>query len=208
MNSDPSTPPAPPSAATAWQQLFQAHQASAPTTIDQIFAQKLRDNLPIAPPLTKAKPNDTTRLYFNNPNGLALLSSGGQFDEWMLEMKRIDADLICIAEHNIDTTSPSARRICHESVRRHFRASRLAMASSSIPSTSRTNFKPGGTMLLSQGKITGRIITSGVDPMGRWSFTKYAGTHNKIITVIVAYQVCDKPVIEGRKKKSSTVAAQ
>jgi hypothetical protein len=73
--------PATPSAATKWQQLFQAHQASTPTTIDQIFEQNLRDNLPIGPPLTKAKPDDTTRLYFNNPNGLALLSSGGQFDE-------------------------------------------------------------------------------------------------------------------------------
>jgi hypothetical protein len=44
--------------------------------------------------------------------------------------------------------------------------------------------------------------------MGRWSYTKFAGTRGKIITVITAYQVCNTPVTTTTKKKSSTAGAQ
>ena len=63
-------------------------------------------------------------------------------------------------------------------------------------------------MSLTVGSMTARIKSSGSDPMGRWTYTKFVGTRGKIITIITAYQVCDKPVTTATKKKSRTAAAQ
>jgi hypothetical protein len=56
--------------------------------------------------------------------------------------------------------------------------------------------------------MTARIQSTGSDPMGRWSYTKFVGTRGKIITVITAYQVCKTPVNTTTKTKSRTAAAQ
>jgi hypothetical protein len=97
------------------------------------------DTLP--PPFIKIKPEDTTRLYFANPNGFTLPTHDGQFSEWCLEIQHLEADLIRVSEHNIDTTNTNARRICFESAKETFKKLKLEMASSAI-STQSTN-EPG-----------------------------------------------------------------
>jgi hypothetical protein len=163
-----------PSLAPEWNQIFQEHNQQAPTTIDLIFAQNMSENHPVGPPISDPKPPDTTQLYFVNPNNFALLAQGGDFDAWCQEMKRLQTDIICAAEHNIDTTSPYACPICHEPADRTFCSYKLELSSSAI--TLDSTYKPGGTMILSQGNVTGHIISSGQDHMGRWAYTKYAGT--------------------------------
>ena len=202
MTSRPSNP----NLTQEWNDLFTSHQSSKPTTIDDLCALNLASNTCIGPPLIEIKPADTTRVYFVNPNGFNLSSEGGQFKEWISNMQHIDADLMGAAEHNIDTTNARARSLCYDAAKTTFRNSKLVLASSAIPAYS--TYKPGGTLLLTQGNLTGRLINSGSDYMGRWSFTRFAGSRGKIVTVIIAYQVCNKPVITGRSKGSSTVAAQ
>jgi hypothetical protein len=65
---------------------------------------------------------------------------------------------------------------------------KLIMASSgrSYGST----YRPGGTLLLSRGSITGQVVGSGTDDMGRWCWTTYNGSANRKMMVITAYQVC------------------
>jgi hypothetical protein len=78
---------------------------------------------------------------------------------------------------------------CHQSVRRHFDNSKLIMASSTRSYGS--TYKPGGTLQLSRGSITGRVIASGADDMGRWCWTTYKGSANRRMAIITAYQVCE-----------------
>ena len=67
----------------------------------------------------------------------------------------------------------------------------IQTATSSIPADK--FYKPGGTFLMAQGDITGRIKEKGSDHMGRWSWIKFIGRNKRIITVISAYQVCVRP---------------
>jgi hypothetical protein len=68
----------------------------------------------------------------------------------------------------------------------------MIMASSPIKMLNQ--YKPGGTLTMSRGKITARLIKSGSDDMGRWTYQTLSGKRNRNVTIITAYQVCDKSV--------------
>jgi hypothetical protein len=74
-------------------------------------------------------------------------------------------DIIGIAEMKLDTKMACVVHTCHQSARRHFDNSNLIMASS-MRSYGMT-YKPGGTLLLSRGFVTGRVEASGTDGVGR-----------------------------------------
>ena len=157
------------------------------------------------------KPPDTYRVFGCNPNGFkTLLSSGGTFAEYCEEMCRLDADTWCFYETNIDTTQAQVRNVLHTTVQRHCEHSRITFGSTNIPSPRPTPYKPGGTLIASQGKSTGRITTQGTDRMGRWSYQVFSGRGNKTITVISAYQVCRQSLLteETNRVRSFTASAQ
>jgi hypothetical protein len=52
-----------------------------------------------------------------------------------------------------------------------------------------TWYKPGGTMQLAVGHITGRITSSYTDSMGRWVSQTFKGRNGVNLTIISAYQV-------------------
>ncbi|KAI2491604.1 hypothetical protein MHU86_22948 [Fragilaria crotonensis] len=61
------------------------------------------------------------------------------------------------------------------------------MGTSPIPFT--TNYKPGGTMSIAIGDMTGRITSQTYDRWGRWTSQTFRGSGNVSLTVISAYQV-------------------
>ncbi|KAL7574197.1 hypothetical protein ACA910_014872 [Epithemia clementina (nom. ined.)] len=69
-----------------------------------------------------------------------------------------------------------------------FEYHRLSTACSPIPTT--TYFKPGGVALITTNSTTGRVIATGSDEMGRWTFQSLLGRDKRQITIISAYQVC------------------
>jgi hypothetical protein len=56
-----------------------------------------------------------------------------------------------------------------------------------------TNYKPGGTLILAQDHITGRVIEKHSDALGCWTHLKMAGRDGKIIHFLTAHQVCSRP---------------
>jgi hypothetical protein len=68
----------------------------------------------------------------------------------------------------------------------------MIMASSPIEMLNQ--YKPGGTLTLSQGKITARLLKSGSDDMGQWTYQTFSGKRSSNVTIIIAYQVCDKAI--------------
>jgi hypothetical protein len=190
-----------------WFSIFTQPHSTPPQPHDNIRENtNLAANAAVGDVLTNPKPDESSRFYFINPNGFQLNASGGTFAEFCAETKRISADYIGVSEHNLDGHQSRVKKICHNTARREFDHYSLILSSSDIPTD--TSFKPGGTMSLTVGSMTARIKSSGSDPMGRWTYTKFVGTRGKIITIITAYQVCDKPVTTATKKKSRTAAAQ
>jgi len=162
----------------------------------------LKANIPIGDMLQKKPPN-TIRIYCQNPNGLRLDRQGGKLTQLCQVAREVQADVFGVTEHNLDTTQYQVRTIAHDTIRCEIDHAEHVLASSPIPSTS--FFKPGGTMLLSRGSINSRLHSSGSDALGRWVHQTYTGRNGCQVTIVVAYQVCNKtPSQRGR----TTAAAQ
>jgi hypothetical protein len=108
------------------------------------------------------KPDGITRCYAQNQNGVNLRDNGHQFKEICEDTRLIQADLRGLIEHNLDTTNLEVRQTCYDIAKQTFSHNILQMSSSSIPF--RTHFKPGGTMILAQNDISGRVIKQSSDP--------------------------------------------
>ena len=67
-----------------------------------------------------------------------------------------------------------------------FRSSRTTTSCSACPAAVDT-YLPGGTMLITLGRWCGKIVDSGSDVQGRWTWQKTLGKEGKIILIISAY---------------------
>ncbi|KAI2505037.1 hypothetical protein MHU86_9393 [Fragilaria crotonensis] len=143
-----------------------------------------------------------TRVYAINLNGLQLDAKGGKFDSVCRSLKEIQADVFCGQEHNVDTTQASVRKIMFDTAHQHWERSRLVMGTSPIPF--QTQFKPGGTMVMTVGSLTGRLCKQDRDKWGRWSSQVYQGQAGRTLAIISAYQ----PIVKGGVVGKITVAAQ
>lgn len=134
------------------------------------------------------KRNDyVIRIYAQNVNGIRIDQDGGQYNEICKILTEVKADIFCFQEHNLDTTQYKVKNILHETTNKHWQRARLTIASSPIPFSG--TWKPGGTGIISNGHVTGRILTSGHDVWGRWSYQTLAGKQGKRVTIVSVYQV-------------------
>jgi hypothetical protein len=133
----------------------------------------------------------TTRLYFANLNGINLEKNAAKFRDLCEEIRMSDIQLFAGAEHNLDTNKFAVRQSLQNIARQSFTHHSLQTATSSTKAD--RFYKPGGTLILAQGDMVGRIKDRGSDSLGRWTWMKLVGRNNKIITIISAYQVCVRP---------------
>jgi hypothetical protein len=148
------------------------------------------------------KGDNITRIYAINLNGLQLDDKGGKFDSVCRSVKEIQADVFCGQEHNVDTTQAKLRHILFDTASQHWERNRLVIGTSPIPFS--TPFKPGGTLVMTVGSLTGRLFKQERDKWGRWSSQVYQGQAGRKIAVISAYQ----PIVKGGTAGKITVAAQ
>jgi hypothetical protein len=127
---------------------------------------------------------------FGNVNGLQLGDKGYRLDSICKDIQFMEADLVGLAETNIDDTKFEVNQLLHSTMKQNFQHYSLATSSSSIPAAS--TFKPGGTLNLVHDDLVGRISSKGNDHLGRWSYHKLFGKLSKVITIITAYQVCKR----------------
>jgi hypothetical protein len=139
--------------------------------------------------LPPQRASGSTRIYFFNANGIWYGARGGEMIEVCTRVLEGNIDIKGIAETKLDTKMPCVVHTCHQSIQRQFDNSKLIMASSTRSYGS--TYKPGGTLLLSRGSVTGRVAASGTDDMGRWCWTTYKGSAKRQFTIITAYQVCN-----------------
>ena len=133
-------------------------------------------------------PTNTTRLYFINLNGLNLEKKAVNFRDLCEKLRKADVHLFAAAEHNLDTNKFAVQKSLHDIARRSFQHYNLQTATSTI--LAKNLYKPGGTLLMAQGDLVGRIKERGSDSLGRWSWMTMVGKNQRMITIISAYQVC------------------
>ena len=157
--------------------------------------------------IDETKSDETFRIYCGNPNGLNLGRSGGDWTEYCEQVKRLSVDALCLFEVNLDTQKSAVKRKLYDTCQNVFKDHhRLAVASSSVPSTSA--YKPGGTLCLTMGNASGRVLETGSDPMGRWSYQTLSCKDGRNMTIISAYQVCEQAASNNGKKRTLTASAQ
>ena len=190
-----------------WQNLFQrrrvTQQPQRPEGNRPIIMSHAnqRENHPWGDVLQE-KASDHTRIYAMNVNGITLDRRGGQFDTLCEIQKEVQADILCGQEHNLATDKTQVRSILYSTCRQHWRRSRVVFGATPIPFTS--NYKPGGTFIVSAGDITGRIKHQESDKWGRWVSQTLQGKDSKFVTIISAYQVVSTAIVPG----SITAASQ
>ena len=198
-------------ARTEWNRLFASVRTENTNTQPTIRSdtnitlstENMRQNTHWGDEIQQEKGANTTRIYCQNVNGFKLDQEGGQYSSFCKIHQEITADISCCQEINLDTTQNSVQTTMHKTIQRHWQRSRLTM--SSTPIAFSEQYKPGGTLILSTGAVTGRIHTTGSDKWGRWSYQSLIGHHGRLLVIVSAYQ----PVAMSQSNRGSyTVSAQ
>ena len=196
-----------------WTRLFAAAGTESNTTtqhhhglLNNIIAlstENMQNNSHWGDEIQHQKPPNTTQVYCQNVNGFKLDKEGGQYSLFCKIHQEIQADISCCQEINLDTTQNEVKTIMYKTAKRHWQRSRLILGSTPIAFSG--HYKPGGTLIMLTGSITGRIQLTGSDKWGRWSYQSLIGHNGPTLTVISAYQ----PVAMNFANRGSfTVAAQ
>lgn len=166
--------------------------------------ENLKHNVHVGDKLEQ-KPDHVTRFFGQNVNGLKLDQEGGDFTELCRMGKEIQADVMGITEHNVDSTQHYVNNLLHESLHSNVAPLQSKLTMGTTPITTEHIYKPGGTFVLSMGNVVARLIDTGSDEMGRWTYQSFAGSNDCTVTFVNAYQVCKK---SDTQKGRSTAAAQ
>jgi exonuclease III len=178
---------------TLWRDFFQRHRENSETnntTRDTILTStNQRENKYWGDELQE-KEQGMMRIYSINVNGLSIDRRGGKFSDICSAIKEVQCDIFCGQEHNLDTTQAIVRKILYDTAKQHWERLRLNLGTS--PIEYKTQFKPGGTFMLTVGHTTGRTIEQTQDKWGRWVTTQFQGRGDSKLAVVNVYQVVDK----------------
>ena len=165
-------------------------------------------NHAIGDTLALPKQPNTTRIYFQNINGITV-ANPCTWEPLCMDILNMDIDISLWAEHKLDTHQPWIHKQLHDKARKILGLGSYELQIASTPVTSRTSFKPGGVLSLIQGSQRGRILDRGTDPLGRWTYTKLRRNQGPPITIIVTYQVVDvDPMHSGPTTYATQLYAQ
>ena len=136
----------------------------------------------------------SVRIMFHNIHGLHLNNSDKTIDFLSTEQVATNIDLLGVSETNLDTTNFRVLQCLQRVLARTFPGI-STMQFDASPAAAQSSYKPGGTGIISVGKMTSRLDANGKggDPLGRWSFMHFRRKKMPPLTVISAYQVCTTP---------------
>ena len=89
-----------------------------------------------------------------------------------------------------------------DAANQHWKRNRIAI--STTPITFDAAYKPGGTMMMTVGHLTGRVVNQVRDKWGRWTIQEFTGKNKNKVVIISVYQPVDNTSGVGK----TTVAAQ
>ena len=132
-----------------------------------------------------------SRLIFPNPNGMHV-GPGNDVEAMLQDALEMDADYMHYSETKLATDRKRVKSQMHSHLRKILGTGqyRALMGASSIDHG--IDRKPGGIMSITFGAMSGRIVDTGVDYMGRWTYTKFNRNDGRLVTIIGLYQPPEK----------------
>ena len=134
-------------------------------------------------PLPHTKKSTTLRISFQNARGIRTYNTWSEWIHTCQHINKYNIRIFGTVETNINWT-PEHKQTMHQLALKHLTTPRTVAASSQHTPT-RTDFQPGGTLLLSSGRWTCRCHQARIDPsgMGRWTHLVLEGKHNITINI-------------------------
>ena len=138
--------------------------------------------------------NDDIRILGLNVKGIGTGGDLKEFETLLTMLDRYQVEVACLSEINVDTRNPTMRYDIFEKVKQQDLHSKVTFTSSHCtPKTRESYYKPGGTMTLVRGTISGRSVEVEAsikgDNLGRWTSTHMRCKGNHILTIISTYRV-------------------
>ena len=166
-----------------------------------------RANHAIGNDMSLPKSPHTTRVHFQNLNGVSL-HKGGTWEQCCEQWREMEVDIALACEHKVDTNHSSNMSAFYQQATTTLGQSTFALVAASTPTTGRRfDSKSSGTMAMVIGPSKGRIRSMHKDPAGRWVSVTFNRTRSAPITVISTYQVVDvDPTAVGDSKYANQLA--
>ena len=136
-------------------------------------------------PLTKD--DSLLRFAFQNING-ATTRSGLRTPPEIDTIREWDIDAMGMSETNCPWTA-NQKSTYDYIMQACFHSSRTIYTSAPAPDHT-FSYLPGGNLLTLNGRITGRVSSSGTDSLGRFCWYTLRGSRDEGILLLVAYRVC------------------
>ena len=95
---------------------------------------------------------ESIRFFYTNINGISTFNKYESLHNTLDSMQNLQADFICLSEHNLSTDQHKVRFDIHTIIKRHLPASRTISTTSPIQFP--TPFKPGGCMNIIEKKYS------------------------------------------------------
>jgi hypothetical protein len=143
--------------------------------------------LPIGGLMEQSKLPGMIRISGFNPNGI----KANQLERQLQHSKDLDIDIQCYSEINVNVLRTDQCQKFYEGCKKMDKSSRSVWGTSQLLADS--EYKPGGTAIISTGKTAGQVKKSGSDKLGRWTYQLLDGQGNKDILIVCVYQCCKKP---------------
>ena len=137
------------------------------------------------------KTNQIIRITFININGLPQDKDNVKNRQIYNTLQKTQTDIIGFTETNLRWHKLPQRDQWRERTQGMWESSHTSIGYN-FKDSGTSKFQPGGTMTLSIGKASHRVVDKGQDPtgLGRWSWTRYRGTENIATRIITAYRPC------------------
>ena len=135
------------------------------------------------------KPDGCVRFAFQNIHGISLVTDQQVMPE-TATIGALQIDVAALTETNVHWNEKNKEKI-EIQLNRHLGSSRVVCASN-VSKRVEEGYQPGGSMLAVVGPQVGRMMKSGSDPWGRFTWTEIRGERDEGILVISAYQVSQR----------------
>ena len=123
----------------------------------------LRTNHAIGDEMANPKLSHTTRVHFQNLNGVSL-HKGGTWEQCCEQWQDMEVDIALACEHKIDTNHSSNLATMHQQASQILGQGSFKLEAASTPTTGRRfDVKSGGTLAMVIGPSKGRIISRHID---------------------------------------------
>jgi len=107
----------------------------------------------------------------------------------------LEVDVQCYSEVNANMLQPKIRHQFYTYTKSMDNTSKAMWSNSDIACP--TNYKPGGTGIVTRGASSSRIKESNNDKFGRWSYQIIDGKEKRDVMIINIYQCCKSSTSEG-----------